>query len=157
MKKYCEKEQAVVAALRSDSLYDDLLVHVGNCPFCSEVLLVINYLQEETAFAQDEPNMPDASRIWQRAQCLAREKIVAKATLPIRIVRTFACVAAIFAIPWLILVLLKLPLGMADLGLRYFPLLDRPWSSTLTSTMLFSISVALICIGFSSWYMLREE
>jgi hypothetical protein len=157
MKKYCEKEQAVVAALRSGSLYDELLVHVSSCPFCAEVLLVMDSLREEPAFAQDEPRMCDAARIWQRAQGLAREKTVARATLPIRIVWTFACVAAIFAMPWLVLVLLKLPLGMADLGLTHFSLLDRPWSPTLTSSMLLSVTVALICIGFSSWYMLREE
>jgi hypothetical protein len=156
MKKYCEKEPAVVAALRSGPLYDELFVHAGNCPVCSEVLLVTEFLREEIASAQDA-RMPDAARIWQCAQNRAREKAVLKATLPIRIARTLAGVVAVVAMPWLVLVLVKLPLRVPDLGLRYFLLLDWHWSPTVTSSTLLSVTVTLICIGFSSWYILREE
>jgi hypothetical protein len=156
MKKYCEKEQAVVAALRSGPLYGELFVHVGNCPVCREVRLVMESLRKETVPAQ-HACMPDAARIWQRAQGRAREKAVLKATLPIRIARTFASVAAIVATPWLVLVLVKLPLRMSDLGLKHFLLLDWHWSPTVTSSTLLSLSLTLFCIGFSSWYMLREE
>jgi hypothetical protein len=157
MKKYCEKEQAVVVALRSGSLCGELLVHVSNCPFCSEVVFVMESLREDPAFAQDGRRMPDPDRIWQRAQGVVREKAVEKATLPIRIAQIFAYVTAILAVPWLLLALPKLPRVMPDLGLAHLPLLDGSWSPALTSITVLSVTVTLVCTGFSSWYILREQ
>jgi len=156
MKKYCQKEQAVVAALRSGTLFGELLVHVSSCPFCSEVVLVMESLREDAAFVPDVGHTPDPSRIWQLAQDLVREKAVEKSSLPIRIAWAFAFVTAILAMPWLLLILVKLPWVNPDLVLSHLPLLDRSWSPALTNITLFSVAVTLICTGFSSWYILEQ-
>lgn len=155
--QYCEKEQTVVMALRSGALPHDLLLHVGNCRVCSEVLPVMESLQDQATFAQHEPHLPNPALIWRRAQGLAREKALARATLPIRIVRICANVVAILVMPWLVFALLKLPLGTPDLGLRHLPTINRAWSAALTGTTLLGVTAALICVSLSSWYMLREN
>ena len=154
--EYCEKEAVVVAALRSGSLHDELLVHVGGCPVCSEVLLVVESLREG-ALAQDEAQLPGADAIWRRAQRLAREKAVAKATLPIRIVRTCACALAILAVPWIVFEFPQLPAWVHGVGLKAVSSMDGNWRAALTGTTLLGISGSVLCIALSSWYMLREE
>lgn len=155
MKKYCEKEQALIAALRSGSSHDELLVHVSQCPFCSEVLLVAESLQEDAAFARDGQLIPDPARIWHHAQGVVKKNTIEKATLPIRIARTLACVTAVAVFAWLALLLRNLPLPI--LGLKHFALLDRSWSAALTSSTFLGLVVTLLCTGLSSWYMLRDE
>ena len=157
MKKFCEREQAVVAALGSNALFGELLVHVSSCPFCSEVVLVMKSLREDAAIMPGERQMQDPSRIWRLAQDLLREKAFEKASLPIRIAWTLVFVTAIFAMPWLLLILVKVPWVKPDLMLSHLPLLDRSWSSALTNLTLFSVTVTFICTGFSSWYILREQ
>ena len=120
-------------------------------------MLVMESLREDAAFVPDVGHTRDPSRIWQLAQDLVREKAVEKATLPIRIAWTFAFVTAILAMPWLLLILVKLPWVKPDLVLPHLPLLDRSWRPALTNITLLSVAVTLICTGFSSWYILREQ
>jgi hypothetical protein len=157
MKKFCEKEQLVVAALRSRSLCGELLVHVSNCQFCSEVVFVMESLREDPAFAEDAWCMPDPDRIWERARGVVRENATEKAMLPIRIAQIVAYVTAILAVPWLLLELPKLPRVVPDLGLAHLALLDGSWSPAQTSITVLSVTVTLVCTGFSSWYILREQ
>jgi len=157
MKKYCEKEQPVVTALRSGSLCGELLVHVSNCPVCSEVVFVMESLREDPALAEDGGDMPDPDRIWERARGVVREIAAERAMLPIRIVQIFAYVTAILAVPWLLLELPKPPRVVPDLGLAHLALLDGSWSPALTSITVLCVTVTLVCTGFSSWYILRER
>jgi len=156
---YCEKEQQVVAALRSGLSAPELREHARQCPVCSEVMLVAEFLREETNLAQHElSTLPDAALIWRRAQALAREKALVWAALPIRIVRISAFVVAALAAPWLILESRPLWPWMADLWPRHLPSTNRLWPSGLNETaLLLAITGTLICIGLSSWYMLRED
>ena len=155
---YCEKEQQVADALRSDSCSLELREHVRQCPVCSEVLLVANFLREETSLSEHELSaLPDGSLIWRKTQALAREKALVRATLPIRIARTCTFVVAVLATPWLILEYQLWP-RMMDFWPRYLPPINRFWPSDLTeSTLLLAFTGTLICIGLSSWYMVWEE
>ena len=157
--QYCEQEQAVIAALQEDSLPDELLVHVGGCPVCSEVLLVTKCLLENAALANDDLRLPDASVIWRKAQARAREQALARATLPIRIVRNCAYALAILASPWLIVQISHPPAWMLSLGFRHFPRvqMDGNWLAALSGTTLLGMVATFFCIGLSSWYMLREK
>ena len=157
--RYCEHEQAVIAALETGSLPDELLPHVGGCPVCSEVALVAQCLREEADLLNSDLYVPDSGAIWRKAQARAREQALARATLPIRVVRTCAYALAILATPWLVLQFSRPPAWLPGLGLKHLPWMqmDGNWLNALTGTTLLGMSVTLICIGLSSWYMLREK
>jgi hypothetical protein len=157
--QYCEQEQAVIAATQAGTLPHDLLAHVGGCPVCSEVLLVSEGLREDAALANDQPHPPDPGVIWRKAQARAREQALARATLPIRIVRTCAYALAILASPWLVLQISHPPAWMPNLGFNHFPWMqmDGNWLAALSGTTLLGLTATLVCISLSSWYMLREK
>jgi hypothetical protein len=159
MEQYCDKEQEVAAAAADGSCDAAILDHARRCSVCSEVLLVAQFLQEGTQLAtHDVPGLPDASIIWRRAQSLARQKALARATLPIRAARivTFA-VGAIVA-PLLILKSVRLWPGLPDLWTRHGSASISQWPVGLNVNLLmFTIMGAIILIGLSSWFMLREE
>jgi hypothetical protein len=155
---FCEKEQPVVAALCGSSGDAEILGHARSCPVCSEVLRVAEFLRESAQLATHELSaLPDPALIWRKAQNLAREKALVRATLPIRIARISAFVA-VLAAPRLILESHRLWPLMAELWLRHLSSTNRLWASDLNETALvLEITGTTICIGLSSWYMLREE
>jgi hypothetical protein len=156
---FCEKEQRVVDAFCGSSRDAEILGHARSCPVCSEVLLVAEFLQESAQLATHElSTLPDAALIWRKAQSLAREKALVRATLPIRIARISAFVVAVLAAPRLILESRQLWPLMGDLWPRHPSSTNRLWASDLNETALvLAIAGTIICIGLSSWYMLREE
>jgi hypothetical protein len=91
--------------------------------------------------------------VWRRAEILAKQQAIAKATRPIRIARICACVAAFVALPWLAPALLN---SMPALT-RNLSTMDRTFSAVLTSTTLLGAAASLILISLSSWYVLRQE
>jgi hypothetical protein len=150
---YCEKEEQVMAALQpSGSFSPDLAEHVGRCDVCSELMLVGEFLHAENALSEHElAAMPNAGLIWRKAQATAREdarkEALAKATRPIRFVRTCAYVIALFATPWIVLQWPQLLLWAGHV-----------WPQALNeTTLLLGVMGTLLCVGLSSWYMLREE
>ena len=155
----CEKEQQLADALRSDSCSLELREHARQCPVCFEVLLVAEFLREEANLAEHEFGiLPDAPLIWRKAQVVAREKALVRATLPIRIASIFTVVVAVLAAPWLILESHQSLPWIADLWPRQLTSTNRLWPSGLNETaLLIAIAGTIICIGLSSWYMLREE
>jgi hypothetical protein len=177
---HCEREpQTLAAILRGDS-NPDIVAHAQTCPACSEVRLVAQLLQKEARLADHElHSLPDAGLIWRKAQARAREKALAKATLPIRMMRTCATVLAVFAAPWLIS---QFTVWLHELGLNRFSWADQNlinwnwlnrawanqtwpdqaltnhgWLGALTGTTLLGLSVTIVCIAVGSWYMLREK
>jgi hypothetical protein len=171
---YCEKEQELVKALRGGTLSSELLGHAGSCPVCLEVLLVAEFLCEEGRTLDRELIPPDATVIWRKAAARAREKALAKATLPIRIARNCAYALAILAAPWIVLEFSAWPPWLPDLGLERLASLDLSsidlssiypssmaltpnWQTVLNGTMLVGITATCLGIALSSWYMLREE
>ena len=155
----CEKDQEVVAALRSDSWSLELQEHARQCPVCSQIILVAEFLREEANLAEHELSaLPDAVLMWRKAQALAREKALVRATLPIRIARICTLVVVVLSAPWLILESHQFWPWMANLWPRQLTSTNRLWPSDLNETaLLLAIAGTVICIGLSSWYMLREE
>jgi len=152
----CSRESDVIAALLNDALTDDLYAHASLCEVCSEVIQVTNALFEEVAPASAELRPPDASAVWRRAQSLACEKAIAKATQPIRIARIGSLVAAAIALPWLVLTLPYSHSWIPDLA-SHFRSLDLSFSSAATATFLLGTIGSLFLIILSSWYVLRQE
>ena len=150
---FCEKEQVVVAALLAGALPDDLLAHVSVCEVCTEVAQASRALLHEVAPAADVLRLPNASLVWKRAQALAKQQAIAKATRPIRIARIFAGVAALLAIPWLAPTLL---ISMPNFS-HHLLTMDHTFLEALTGTSLLAAGASLILISLSSWYVLRQE
>lgn len=151
--RFCEKEQVVVAALLAGALPNDLLAHVSVCEVCAEVAQVSHALLHQVAPAADVLRLPDASLVWKRAETLAKQQAIAKATRPIRIVRISAGVAALLALPWLAPTLLNSVPNFS----RHLLTMDHTFSEALTGTTLLAAGASLILISLSSWYVLRQD
>lgn len=151
--RFCEKERAVAAALRSGSLSGDLLAHISVCEVCTEVAQVSHALLQEVAPTAKDLRLPDASLVWRRAQALAQQQAIAKATRPIRIARICAGLAAFVALPWLAPTFLN---STPTLTHRLWAM-DRTFSDALTGTTMLGVVGSLILISLSSWYVLRQE
>jgi hypothetical protein len=188
---HCEREPQILEAIQNDAIRNgnaspDLLAHAETCPVCSEVWLVAELLQgktqddsklEEISLADHElTTLPDPGLIWRKAQARARagarERALAKATLPIRIMRTCAVVVVILALPWLASLFAHPPAWITEFHLNSFSLIHpssahlswidqggigQNWLGALTGTTLVGLSVTVACIALGSWYMLREK
>ena len=152
----CTRESDLVAALLKDALPDDLYAHARLCEVCSEVLQVTNALLQEVAPASAELRPPDASVVWRRAQSLACEKAIARATQPIRIARIASLIAAAIALPWLALTLPYSLSWIPDFA-SHVRTVDLSFSSAATATFLLGTIGSLFLIILSSWYVLRQE
>ncbi len=153
---HCEKEEKVFSALRTGALDASLLDHARRCAACSDVLLVATRMGEEAAPPDDTlDSLPDPGLIWRRAQTNAREKALARAAMPIRVMRACAAVLAIFASPWLVFQLLHPPAWIFALGFGRPLAIEGGWATALTGTIL--LGATLACIAAGSWYMLREK
>lgn len=78
----CKYEQEVVIALRSGPLSHELHAHVRGCAECSEVMLVLEFLQRD-ADSMGEIPIPDADRVWLRALSRSQAEAAARALRPI--------------------------------------------------------------------------
>jgi hypothetical protein len=157
-REHCRKEEQVVAALRSGSPDAAILDHARECPICSDVLLVVTSLREESTLADHELDaLPDPGLIWQASQARTKQDALAKATLPIRIMRTCAGMLAILAAPWIVLEFLHPSAWILNYRLMRLPGADAAWLSAFTGATLFGITATLACIALGSWYMLREK
>lgn len=155
--QYCEKESLVLFAFRAGNLDSELLAHAAECSLCFEVLLVAQSLREESASTELGFALPDAAVVWRQAQTRARQNALAKATLPIRIVRTCALVVSAIALPWLVLELRQQPSWLADLGFARISALQGVWFAALGQTMMLGMAASFAVIGLSSWYVLKRE
>jgi hypothetical protein len=156
-KQYCEMEPAVVAAMRSGTLNAEMLDHAAGCESCSDVLLVTEFLRDESASLDSVLRTPDAAVIWRKARARAREEALAKATLPIRVVRVCSYTLAILAAPWIVLEFSRRPVWLPDIGLKHLSAMDGNWVSALNGTIVLSLAAMFICVVLSSWFVLRAE
>ncbi len=156
--QYCEKEQEVAAALAGGARDAEILNHARECAVCWEVLLVREFLREGAQLAPHEiENLPDATLVWRKAQAIAQEKALVRATLPIRAIRIVACAAGVLAAPWLVLQSQRLWPGLTDVWLGQLSSTSRLWPSGSNElALLLAITGAIFCIGLSSWYILRD-
>jgi len=151
--RFCEKEHVVVVALLAGALPHDVRAHVDICEVCTEIAQISRALMQEVAPASDELRPPDATLVWRRAQELAKQQAIAKATRPIRLARICACVVAFVALPWLASTFLN---SMPTFA-HHLWTMDRMFSAALTGTILLGAAASLILISLSSWYVLRQE
>ncbi|MGB6485003.1 MAG: hypothetical protein WBE86_16080 [Candidatus Acidiferrales bacterium] len=95
---HCVFEEKIVEASRSAEWSDALLAHLADCRACEEVALVAGYLCESSSAARLGTELPDAGRIWWRAQLAAKAEAMERAMRPILWVRRFAfgACAAVF-------------------------------------------------------------
>jgi hypothetical protein len=150
----CEKEHVVVAALLARAVPHDVSAHVSICEVCAEIAQISHALMQDVAPASDELRPPpDATLVWRRAQALAKQQAIAKATRPIRLARICACVVAFVALPWLASTFLN---SMPTFA-HHLWTMDRMFSAALTGTILLGAAASLILISLSSWYVLRQE
>lgn len=87
---HCSFEEEITQASRSGKWSDDLLAHVADCHSCEEVALVASYLCESNGAERASAPLPDAGRIWSKAQLAARSDAMERAMRPIVWMRRFA-------------------------------------------------------------------
>jgi hypothetical protein len=152
----CPREPEVIAALLHGTLSGDLRGHARVCEVCSEVAWVTQVLVEEVVPAFSEPRPPHAAVVWRRAQSLAREKTIARATAPIRIARVSTLTAAAIALPWL---LVSLPNSLSWIPgfAHHLRTVDLSFSTAATASILLGAIGSLFLITLSSWYALCQE
>jgi hypothetical protein len=95
---HCVFEEKIAEASRSGRWNDELLAHVAGCRSCEEVALVASYLCESSSEAIRDAQLPDAGRIWWRAQLAANAAAMEMALRPIAWARRLAfgsCAAAL--------------------------------------------------------------
>lgn len=86
----CEKEQAVLEAVQAGRWDDELRRHAASCPVCADVTLVAHVLREAHECDRAEVQLPDASRVWWKAQWLARRQAAERAAQPMALVERVA-------------------------------------------------------------------
>lgn len=96
---HCIFEEKITQANRSGSWSDALLAHVADCPSCEEIALIASYLCESSGAERAGAPLPDAGRIWFKAQLAAKADAVELAMRPIVWARRFAfglCAVTLF-------------------------------------------------------------
>jgi hypothetical protein len=88
--QHCPFEEKIAQASRSGQWSDELLAHVSACASCEEVTLVASYLSESNASAAADNQLPDAGRVWFKAQIAAKTAAMERAMRPILWARRFA-------------------------------------------------------------------
>ncbi|HLW42853.1 MAG TPA: hypothetical protein VKS00_00120 [Candidatus Acidoferrales bacterium] len=87
---HCNLEEKIAVAIRTGQWSDALLAHVADCHACEEVAVAASYLCESSHAAGLNAALPDASRIWWKAQVAANVEVIEKALRPIVWVRRVA-------------------------------------------------------------------
>jgi hypothetical protein len=157
----CEREDQTSAAVRNGTLDRETAFHAQQCPACSEILLVSEFLRDRSALTDQERTiLPDAGLIWKQAQTRASREAVRLALRPIRFMKIIA-VVALFAVPWLRSLLPTTSEWMSswtenlNLDLTSIP---RIWPATAyQGEILLGFAAATVLLTLSSWYMVRQE
>ena len=152
----CDREQEVVGGLRSGGLGPELLRHVATCSVCSDVVAVIEFLQEEASLAGTLP-LSDANFIWRKAQLRSRREALASATRPIRVFTNLAYVASAVAALWLVVGVAGLPGRLADLGDYGAPVTHLSNGYLFGMTLLGGAGTLLGAFLGSSYLLLSNE
>lgn len=86
----CVFEEKIERASRSGRWSDELLAHVAECHACEEIALVASYLCASNRADAGDAGLPDAGRIWWKAQLSANAAAMERALRPIVWARRFA-------------------------------------------------------------------
>jgi hypothetical protein len=156
----CEREPEILTGIHSGIMELELRKHASDCPVCSEVLLVTEWLKSASPSSAGELEPPPADLVWKKARHRSRELAMAHALRPIR----FMNVLAGLTFPCLALAAVFSQFGpgwfsrwSALLGLLSCQI-SRSWPATLSEPMVvvgFAAMFVFLC--FSSWYVLQTE
>ena len=101
---FCEKEAAVIEAVRRGAWEDDLRAHAAECASCADAALAAEALRTMQASDMVEARVPSAGWMWWRMQLRAKREAAERATQPITLIEqlTYACIAlsAIGVVVW---------------------------------------------------------
>jgi hypothetical protein len=83
--KSCDKEQAVLDAVKRGSWDSGLREHAKQCESCADLVLVARFMHEEAGTARMEAAsaLPSPGQIWWKAQILAKRAAAERAIGPI--------------------------------------------------------------------------
>lgn len=87
---HCVFEEKIAKASRSGEWSDALLAHAADCRSCAEVALVASYLFSSNDAVDLNAELPDAGRIWRKAQVASNVEALERALRPIVWARRFA-------------------------------------------------------------------
>ncbi len=157
----CEKEEQTSAAVRAGTIDADIATHAQQCPVCSDILLVSEFLHDEDACVhQERVALPDAATVWRKAKLRANQEAIRLALRPIRYMKIIAVVAFICS-PWLRLLLPTLNRLVGSWSTTFdwnLAVVSTIWPVVANeSTIVLASSATIILLGLSSWYMLRQE
>ena len=157
----CAREDQTSAAVFSGTLNAEITWHAQQCPVCADILLVSEFLHEDTArTAHEQPPLPDPGLIWQKADLRAHQEAVRRALRPIRFMKIIAIVAFVCspALRWLLPIAGEATASWwktLDLNLLFVWKFWPVTTSEVTPLVGFSGTIVLLALG--SWYMLRQE
>ena len=99
----CDREQELLAALRSGNWTPELRAHFAACESCAETAITADFLHQAAATA--DPHVPPAGLVWWKAQLRARRDIAHAAARPLVIAERAAAIVAMLgaigAMAWL--------------------------------------------------------
>ena len=167
---YCEREGAIIQALRGGALGGELEKHVATCAICADTLAASEFLQADTRASQVDasavqvdprpaPVLPDSDFLWWKAQLARKEMAVQRATRSIALVRRISYLGVAAAGLWLVFApghLASIPSTLR--AHEIWP--TSPFSQTagaLTQTALFLGAGALVSALLGSLYLVRQE
>lgn len=99
----CDREQELLAALRSGNWTPELRAHFATCDCCAELAITAAFMQQ--AAATTDAQVPPAGLVWSKAQLRARRAAAHAASRPLVIAERAAAIVALLgaigAMAWL--------------------------------------------------------
>lgn len=92
--RICDNEQALLTALKTGYISNELLAHLGQCPICNESRFVWDCLEKIASAENHAATLPSAGLIWWRAQLLERKAIAERSVAAIDVVQNIATILA---------------------------------------------------------------
>ena len=73
----CPQEAAITRAVRAGNIDESLPSHAATCAICREVFQAASWMQGLARTSESNPTLPDAGRVWWKAQ-LAEKQLKAE-------------------------------------------------------------------------------
>jgi hypothetical protein len=152
----CEREDEVWEACRSDLWTSALREHASYCTACAEVVIVAEFLLHEAEIAGSDAHLPTSSLIWWRAQLVAKNAALTRATRPITLVTALSFLAGALGLLWLVIEFVET--AAASSGTAKYPAyLQYLLDLYANSTPLVMTTGILVCLLFGSLYLVWRE
>jgi hypothetical protein len=147
----CERENSVLGGIRSGTWTTEIRAHARECPVCSDLALVDQFLQNEAALTAPAA-LPRPSLVWWRAQIALKARALRQATRPVRAVQVMAYVTSAIALIWLVITSATGQLWLAEFLSRLQHALGEPGSIAITGLV-----GCLVCMLLGSAFVAWDE